>query len=120
MQFEGAVWRYYHSLFPSMENAYVWNNLSPLLIFLLPLILGIAWSTCRAKNNSHDEIPMLGASADKVFAGVRTKLRYIIKGYEMIYMAYGKVGVLPSYSNHTYSQGRASHCYCVRPLSVLI
>ncbi|KAH7115000.1 cytochrome P450 [Dendryphion nanum] len=39
---------------------------------------------------SRDDIPLLGASVGKVFAGLRARVRYVTKGYEMIYRAYEK------------------------------
>ena len=108
----------------SMENTFVWVNslhAVTLLFLLIPLILWvIRWYISCGSVESRDSIPVLGVSANETFTGVRTRLRYVTKGYEMIYMAYDKVGIKFSCSKYAYSQDRASHCWCRRLSLVLI
>lgn len=62
----------------------------PLVLCLFPGLVIFYFLGLKYKS-SDLAIPILGVSATEAFTGLRTRLRYVSKGYEMIYDAYEKV-----------------------------
>jgi hypothetical protein len=93
------------------------SSVPHLRLILLPplaiaLIFVIARYVGRQRAKSRDALPVLGASAGEAFSETRAKIKYIGKGYEMIFSAYEKVNYPLSHNTFANFQHRARYYYC--------
>ena len=73
-----------------MSGIYTWSNL---VSWVLGFFFGfVVYYFLGLEHKSPDlAIPILGVSPTETFTGLRTRLRYVSMGYEMIFDAYEKV-----------------------------